>query len=403
LLFSDVIRLSFKALTEKKLRAVLTIIGIAIGPLALVMIHGVTRGYGHYITQQLSGLGQHLVVVFPEQGTRLGEKDLETLRSIPGVVDASPFYSTQGKLKRGSEEITVYIYSARLDFLFKAIPSLEVLEGSIPSETDIVKCLAGYNIAFDDYDNRVYSTGDALAVTIYRVSEGRVREQRAVFIVSGVLKKYGGAAILNPDATIFTSLEAGERVLGFREWAGILLYVEDLSLISNVTSAIRELYGGSVSVTSFYAIAQIAQSITGAVEFMTFSASLAAFAVAVAGVAATMITSVIERTREIGVLKALGFTDMQVLILVLFEGIVMSLIGGAIGMATGVFGAHLLASQGLVIRAGVFTVTVKAPPDLSLQLFATTIAVTIAVGVLGAIFPAYRAAKIPPAVALRYE
>lgn len=404
MLLSDIIRLSMKTLSEKRFRAILTIIGISIGPLALVMIYGVTSGYSQYIIEQIKGLGQNLIAVLPEEEYSFSEKDLEILSIIPGVADVSPFYSTQGYMKWGFETKNIYVYAVHYDFLFKTIPSLRIREGSIPSETEIVKCLIGYNIAFDDKGHEIYGVGDVISLTIYRVEEaGRISEHRITLLVSGVLDKYGGAALLNPDDTVFISLEAAEKILGLRRWSGILLYVEDTGLISNITSTIRELYGSTVRITSFYAIAQIAQSITGAVNFMTFSASLAAFAVAIAGVAATMITSVIERTREIGVLKALGFTDKQVLILILSEGILMSLIGAVIGISLGVIGANILASQGLVIRAGETIIHIQAPPNLSPQIILITIFLTILVGILGSLFPAYRAAKIPPAEALRYE
>jgi len=402
LLLIDVVRLSFKALTEKRFRAILTIIGIMIGPLALVMIYSVTSGYGKYIVNQISGLGQNLVVVTPEN-INLGDKDLEKLLNIPGVVDASPFIALQGVIRRSSGEVNIYIYAVKYDFLFKSIPSLNIKEGVIPSETDIVKCIVGYSIAYNDNDELEYGVGDALSIKVRIFKEKEIKEISSVLIISSILDKYGGAALLNPDTTVFISVETARRIFGVSEWSGILLYVEDTTLINNVTSNIREMYGSSVSVTSFYAIAQIAQSITGAVNFMTFSASLSAFAVAVAGIAATMITSVIERTREIGVMKALGFTDRQVLLLIIFEGIIMALIGGSIGIILGVIGAHILASTGLVIRAGAFTIHIKAPPDLNPLLVLNTLALTILIGVLGSIFPAYRASKIPPAVALRYE
>ncbi len=404
MLLSDIIRLSVKTLSEKKFRAILTIIGIAIGPLALVMIYGVTSGYSNYVVQQISGLGQNLIAVTPRQGYSLGNRDLDILSSIDGVIDSTPFYSTQGEIRRGTETLNVFIYAVNYDFLFKAIPSLKVGEGTIPSENEIVKCIVGHDIAYDENGNKIYDIGDAITVTVYRVLEaGRIESRRVVFIVAGILDKYGGAALLNPDNTIFISIDSAERLLGMKEWSGILLYAEDPSRVEEITSEIKELYGTSVSITSFYAIAQIASSITGAVNFMTFAASLAAFAVAVAGVAATMITSVIERTREIGVLKALGFTDGQVLVLILSEGILMSIIGGGIGIALGVIGAYILASRGLTIHAGAAEIVIYAPPDISLYTVTVTLLLTIIVGIGGSIFPAYRAAKIPPAVALRYE
>ncbi|MEM3980022.1 MAG: FtsX-like permease family protein, partial [Ignisphaera sp.] len=151
-------------------------------------------------------------------------------------------------------------------------------------------------------------------------------------------------------------------------------------------------------------IANIASSIIGAMNFISFAASLSAFAVAIAGVAATMITSVIERTREIGVLKAIGFTDTQVLIMILMESIIMSLVGGSIGISLGIIGAHVLALRGFELRAAAQPVMIiRAAPRISVYNISKAVSLTILVGIAGGILPAYRAAKIPPAVALRYE
>jgi len=123
----------------------------------------------------------------------------------------------------------------------------------------------------------------------------------------------------------------------------------------------------------------------------------------VAGITATMVTSVIERTREIGVMKAVGFTDAQVVAMILVESLAMSLIGGSIGIALGVVGAYALASRGLEITAETTTFLVVARPALTSDLFLLTFGLTVFVGVAGGLLPAYMASKIPPAVALRYE
>ncbi len=404
MLLTDIIRLASKALSEKKLRAALTIIGIAIGPLALVMINGVTSGYSKYIVQQIQGLGQNLIVVTPREDFELTEDDLNLLKTLDHVEDAVPFYSTQGTMRIGGEEKTVFIYAVDYDFLFKAVPSLKIGEGVVPASSDITKCIIGHDIAYGENNEKYYSIGDAIQVTIYRVkSGGKIEVKKISLVVAAILEKYGGAAFLNPDNTIFMSMESAERLLGVRQWSGILILAEDPVYVPNITQTIRSIYRNNVDIVSFLAIAQIASSITGAVNFMTFAATLSAFAVAIAGVAATMITSVIERTREIGVMKALGFTDAQVLILIIAEGIVMSLIGAAIGITLGIAGAYALSSRGLVIRAGAKEIIVNAPPDINPYNITLTIALTIMVGILGSIFPAYRAAKIPPAVALRYE
>ena len=400
----DIFRLAIKALTERKTRAVLTIVGIAIGPFALVMITSVIDGYGDYVISQIEGLGQNAIVLFPESGSKLTQKDLDIIRALPHVKRAEPFYSIQAQVRVGTQTKIVFVYAIPISIVFEAISGLEVYKGSIPSDTDYLKALVGYKIAYDDNGNQVYDLGDVITITYLRTSGGKSEVKRAAISIAGVLKEFGGAFILSPDTTIFLPLSAGQRVLGLSEWSGVFVLVESSTYVPEVMNELRNLFGNSASIISFQSIANIANSIIGAMNFISFSASLSAFAVAIAGVAATMITSVIERTREIGVLKALGFTDFQVLIMILMESIVMSLIGGAIGISLGILGAHMLASQGFEIRAATTAIMViRAPPKITAISIGRTIALTISIGVVGGIFPAYRASKIPPAVALRYE
>jgi putative ABC transport system permease protein len=144
--------------------------------------------------------------------------------------------------------------------------------------------------------------------------------------------------------------------------------------------------------------------VTGAINFINFSTSLSAFAVAIAGVAATMITSVMERTREIGVMKAIGYTNSQILSLILMESIMMSLVGGTVGISIGVVGAYILASRGFTIGGiGESGITLQLNPLITPSLIAQTLVLTMLIGLVGGALPAYRASKIPPVVALRYE
>ena len=400
----DVFKLAFKTLTERRTRAILTIVGISIGPLALVMISSVIDGYADYVISQIEGLGQNAIVLFPRSGYKLTEKDLDTIRSLPGVKRAEPFYSIQAQVKVGTQNKVVFVYAIPIDIVFESIKGLQILKGSIPSDSDYLKAVVGYKIAFDENSNEVYDLGDVLTLTYMRTSGGKTEIRRASISVGAILKEFGGAFILSPDTTIFLPLSAGQRVLGLSEWSGIFVLTERSEYVPAVLKKLQEIYGNSADIISFQSIANIANSIVGAMNFISFAASLSAFAVAVAGVSATMITSVVERTREIGVMKALGFTDLQILVMILMESIIMSLIGGAIGISLGILGAHVLASQGFKLRAAAETIMViKAPPKISIYNILRTIGLTVLVGIGGGVFPAYRAAKIPPAVALRYE
>lgn len=397
---SDAIKLSMKALTEKKVRAVLTITGVAIGPLALIMIGSIVTGVGDFIVSSITGLGQNLIVVMPETGYELTKEDLIYLLNIPGVESVTPFYSTQGEVVVNGVRKVIYIYGVNPEFIVKTITSLNILEGRVPLETEFGKALVGYSIVYGE-NEKYYELNDVLSITVYIVGRsGRVEARRLNVVVTGILGKFGGAFFLNPDTSIFVSIETIEKTLGIREWSGILVLASSPELVGSIEREIKNTYVNKVSVVSFIAIAETVSNIVNAVDFVTFAATSSSFAVAVAGVAASMFTSVMERTREIGIMKALGFRDKQVLLLIILEGVLISLIGYIIGFVIGVLGARVLAGSSS-FRIGV--VEVLAEPKLTFDLILKSILLTNLVGVLGALFPAYRAMKIPPAIALKYE
>jgi len=396
----DFVRLSLKALSERKARALLTIAGIAIGPLVLVMMSSVVSSYSDYIVERVTSLGQNAIAIFPTENYKLGEEELNFIRSLSEVARAEPFYSIQGKVKRGSEEIKVSIFAIDYSLLFEAIGSLEIAEGEIPSS--VLYAIVGRKVAFRDNGEQYFLLNDVITVTVPKIENEKIVGKRNVNVmVSAILKEYGGALIIDPDSTIFLNPEAGNRILGMKEWSGIFVLARDPSLVKKIVSTLRDKYEDRLQIIAFSAIAEAISSVTGAINFINFSTSLSAFAVAVAGVAATMITSVMERTREIGVMKAIGYTSNQILLLILLESIVMSMVGGSIGISFGVIGAHILASRGLTI-SGV-GLTLSLSPKITPTLVTQTLSLTIMIGLIGGALPAYRASKIPPVVALRYE
>ncbi|MBS7640184.1 MAG: FtsX-like permease family protein [Candidatus Bathyarchaeia archaeon] len=399
-IFLDFIRLALKALSERRTRAVLTIIGISIGPLVLVMMSSVVRSYSDYIVERITSLGQNAIAIFPRENYRLSEDDLSFIRSMPEIMRAEPFYSTQALLKRGSEEIRVSVFAIDYNLLFEAIGSLKIMDGAVPS--DPLGSIVGKKVAFRGSGEQHFALGDVISLMVPKIEGDKVVGRRNVNVrVGAILEEYGGALIVDPDLTVFLNPEAGKKLLGMKSWSGIFVLTRDPSLVKGVVSSLREKYEDRLQVIAFSAIAEAISSVTRAIDFINFSTSLSAFAVAVAGVAATMITSVMERIREIGVMKAIGYTSSQILLLILLESIIMSLIGGSIGISLGIVGAHFLSLRGLVI--GGLELTLMLSPKITIDLIARTLLLTMAVGLAGGILPAYRASKVPPAVALRYE
>ena len=400
MLIADFFRLALRALSERKIRATLTIIGIAIGPLVLVMMSSVVRSYSDYIVERITSLGQNAIAVFPTENHKLSDEELNYIRSLREVSRAEPFYSVQGIVKRGSEEVRISIFAIDYALLFEAIGSLKIGEGEIPSET--LYCIIGRKVAYRGGGEQYFVPNDVVTIIIPKVEGGKIVGKKNINVkVGAILEEYGGALIVDPDSTVFLSPEAGKKLLGLKDWSGIFVLARDPSFVKGIVSSLRAKYEDRLQVIAFSAIAEAISSVTGAINFINFSTSLSAFAVAVAGVAATMITSVMERTREIGVMKAIGYTGNQILLLILLESIVMSLVGGSIGITFGIIGAHILSSRGLTISG--IGLTFMLSPKITPDLMAQTLSLTIMVGLIGGALPAYRASKIPPVVALRYE
>lgn len=400
----DFVKLSLKALSERRTRATLTIVGIAIGPLILVMMSSVVGSYSSYIVERVTSLGQNAIAIFPTENYQLDEEDLNYIRTISAVARAEPFYNTQGILKRGNEELKLSIFSVDYSLLFEAIGSLKIGEGSIPSESNIIYTIIGRKIAYKD-NEKYFQLESVLTLTVPKIEGGKITGKKTVNVVVGaILEEYGGALIVDPDLTIFTCLEAGKRLLGLSKWSGILVLVGDPANVKSTVSTLRQHYEEKVQIIAFSSIAEAISSVTGAINFINFSTSLSAFAVAIAGVAATMITSVMERTREIGVMKAIGYTNSQILSLILMESIMMSLVGGTVGISIGVVGAYILSSRGFTIGGiGESGITLQLNPLITPALIVQTLVLTMLIGLMGGALPAYRASKIPPVVALRYE
>ena len=401
-MFADFVRLSLKALSERRMRATLTIVGIAIGPLVLVMMSSVVGSYSNYIEERITSLGQNAIAIFPTENYRFDEEDLNYIRAIEAVRRAEPFYNTQGIVERGAEDVKVSIFAVDYSLLFEAIGSLKIGEGDIPTEQSYV--IIGRKIAYKD-NEKCFSLEDGLKLAVPKIEGGKITGRKSIGVrVGAILEEYGGALIVDPDSTIFMCLEAGKGYLGMDRWSGILVLVNNPANVKPVVATLRQHYEDKAQIIAFSSIAEAVSSVTGAINFINFSTSLSAFAVAIAGVAATMITSVMERTREIGVMKAIGYTNRQILLLILMESIVMSLVGATAGISIGVVGAYILASRGFTIGGiGESGITLQLSPLITPALITQTLALTILIGLVGGILPAYRASKIPPVVALRYE
>lgn len=438
------------AMTDRRLRTTLTIIGIIIGPATIVSLDAATQGYSNASTAQFNSLGANtLFVSAAARGFSLTASDLTQIQNLPGVGSVLPYQQLSGSITQGGGTVSVQIIATNLVNLTRVFPSLSVLEGSYPASTDLAGALVGNSVAFPDItDAANVSVNQVLSVSgvgrgfAFGPNFGATSNTASTtksFIVRGILKSYGQGFLINPDDAIFVPLAEGEQLLHSYDYTGLMVVASSDSIVNSVESEITALYGNDVRVTSVSSILSTITSVTQSTGTLLEAVGSISVLVAFIAIMTTEFTSVIERTKEIGILKALGATSRTIMFNFISEALATGFIGGLIGAAIGsglsflIIG--LLAGNSSISRlggagtrttgagaragGGAFFVggggggfaaaastsssssTVHITPALSPELLILAVLLATAVGGLAGVLPAWRASRLSPVEALR--
>lgn len=441
---ADLLRFSSRALTERKLKAILTIVGIMIGPATIVALVGATQGYSNAATGSFSSLGATTVFVSPVgRGTTLTADDVSTIQTLSGVSHVLPYDEISGQISQGGETVGVSVIATDLTELKQVMPTLTLAQGSIPSSSDQVDAVIGYSVAYPGISgaNNV-SVGQVLTLSnvgrsSFTFGGGAVAftggsfsatgsssgsTQRS-FVVSGVYSYFGQGIGIDPDTSVFVPLSTGQLILHSASYSGMMVVASSAGAVSNVVTEIEDLYGSSVRVTSISSLLSTIQSVTSGATTLLEAVAATSVLVAFIGIMTTMLTSVIERTKEIGILKALGTSSRGIMSTFIAEALVVGVVGGIGGAAVGVGLSYLIinllsrSALGLggagrtgaafvsAGRAGApvasSSTTLAIAPAITPEILALAMVLAIGVGVLGGLLPAWRASRMNPVEALR--
>jgi len=399
----DVLRLAWKQLTQRRLRTVLTILAVAVGVMVIIALSSHARGIYVSFIANFERLGPTTIIV-SSAGTRLlSDVDVYRISELSGVSTVIPMRTLSSNVEGLNIRATlVGVRASELKELLGG--NVDLLKGDLFTDSPLPIALVGYNVAYDQSSgNEVVDVGQTIAV--------RVGTRTYIFSVVGILNYYGSSYLLSsPDDSIYIPLDYFRMVSGAQGYSVVMVKASDVNVVSDVADSIRTLLGARARITTVQSVINTFTTILNQMNLLLVSIASTSFIAAGLGTFNIMMISVLERVREIGLLKALGMSDFTVLLLYLIQGLLIGLIGGLSGFGLGVGLSQALThifsltigprNPGPGPQASPFT---SYTPVLDPQYTLIAIALSLTTTALASIYPSWRASKLSPVEALRYE
>ena len=390
------LRMAFASLRANPLRAVLTILGIVIGIAAVVALTSIGGGSTRAVENRFNAFGTDTVTVetspFSSNATALSASDLAAIRQTQGVKQTVYTVNTDATVVLGTTSVNATI------------------SGTFPQIVPIDHLAVEAGTFFSAFDNAHGLPVAVLGNTV--VSDLGLSPLRAVgrtvniggvrFEVIGVLAAQGGVGFASVDSSVLVPLGAIEgRLVAFRPDISQIRVQAEPGAVNSFQAAVEstlrtqhDLTGTEQDDFQIVNASSIASAVSSSTRTLTrLMAAIAAISLVVGGigVANVMLVTVRERTREIGVRRAVGARRRDVVVQFLVYAIVISVIGGVLGLGVGIAGAYIGGSA------------LSVSPVFSATTVGLALVVAAAVGILAGIGPAVQAASVEPTTALRYE
>jgi macrolide transport system ATP-binding/permease protein len=408
---AESMQVALRSLGANKTRSVLTMLGIVIGVAAVIAMLSIGRGAQNAITDQIQSIGTNLLFVSPgavqQGGVRqeagsaqtLTYDDAEAIAQLPSVAAVAPEVSTFGQVVYLGQNTRTRIYGITPDY--ETVRNVSVEDGEFISSAHLT---GRSSVAVLGNTTAVDLFGDA-----YSAVGQSIRVSGQPFRVIGVLESKGGSGMGSMDDAVFVPLTTAQTRLFATRRLGTAYSVSSISVqvvsenqidqaVQEIGELLRERHRvveDDFTVMSQQDILETATQITGVLT--AFLGGVAAISLLVGGIGIMniMLVSVTERTREIGLRKAVGARRRDVLAQFLTEAALLSVMGGVVGIMLGWLLAQLVGR----VLSGTTTIT----PYVGLDAVLLATLFSAAVGVFFGWYPAWRAARLNPIDALRYE
>ena len=390
-------RIAFRALAANKARSLLTMLGVIIGVAAVILLVGIGTGVQDEVTGSLEGLGSNLLFVVPGQfeggmggggappGRRFTLEDAETIsRKVEGAAAVVPVFQAGAAIKAGNRSMRVVVAA-----------------GNEQGTEVFTSDLAGgrhYRRGEVQAASRVVALGDRVARELFP-NQDPVGKQVTLsgqrFTVIGYYKSLGGGLGGDQDSQVYVPITTAQRLFNINYVSTIVVKAADADEIEVVRRDIRRAllptFGDEFTVFSQEQTLGILSDLLGTLTYMLAGIAGISLLVGGIGIMNIMLVSVSERTREIGIRKAVGARTYDILSQFVIEAVALSVLGGMLGIALGWGGAELIAQ------------TTPVPTNVTPWAVAMSFFFAFGVGVFFGVYPAWKASQLDPIVALRYE
>ena len=403
-MYKESFLMAWASLIANKMRSILTMLGIIIGVAAVIALVSIGNGVKQDIQNSISSLGSNLLMVMPgaprTPGVRpsagsmksLKVADYEAIAKLDGVKAASPMTNGAYVVIYQNKNWTTSVSGVNANYL--DVNNWSMKSGRFLSEKNVQN------------RERVAVVGKTVVKNLFGDEDPvgkEIRVKNIPFRIIGVLNSKGSGAMGNDqdDMVIIPYTTAMERVDGIdylrmiyvvgKDENGIDRLQSDIENLLRVRHGIKDTNLDDFNIQNMNSIMETMEETTGTLTLFLGAVAAISLVVGGMGIMNIMLVSVTERTREIGVRKALGATYSVIVTLFLIEAVVISLMGGIIGIILGVGSSKLIG-----MASGMSTV-------ISIPTIIMSFAFSMAIGLVFGIYPARKAAKLNPIDALHYE
>nr|WP_290907712.1 ABC transporter permease [Anoxybacillus sp.] len=387
--FLQSIKMALRSIQGNKLRSFLTMLGIIIGVSSVIVLISIGQGTSEAVTNQINRLGTNLLTVnvMDTDVVKLTQENIEKFQKIEGVKAIAPVVSGRVVAKNGNTSTQVALMGTTAPY--QTVRDAQVSQGRFLSDIDV------------EYRQKIVVLGANTAQTLFGMDNpiGKyVQINGTSFKVVGVLASKGGSLGQNGDDVMVMPLSTAQRVIKTTNIQTLYIQGKSADQLDQVMGLVQRVlmnmfpnHQDSYSVFNQKDLMDTMSSVTNTMTMMLGGIAGISLLVGGIGIMNIMLVSVSERTREIGIRKAIGAKRRDILLQFLIEAIVLSSLGGIVGIMLGFAGGKLLAAM-----AGI---TISYSFSVSLIAFFFS----LVVGVVFGVFPASKAAKLDPIQALRYE